>query len=82
MLQLSSVLQYSHSNSYIFDFGEISEPRIFLSSTFSELFLDPGFIVDSKTHQYIAPPEGDSQTTESNIFSLGLIFLRLGLNLV
>eukprot|EP01080_Neovahlkampfia_damariscottae_P009040 gene9040-1137_t len=83
MLQLSIVLQYSHSNSYIFDLGEISEPRIFLSSTFSELFLDPGFIVDSKTHQHITPPEyshGDAPTVEGNIFALGLIFLRLGLN--
>jgi hypothetical protein len=85
MLQLSTVLQFSISNSYIFDFGELSENRIFLSSTYSELYLDPGFIIDSKNNQTVFPPEfvtNEPQTPESNIFSLGLIFLRLCLNIV
>jgi hypothetical protein len=83
MTQLLDALRSLHENNFIFPVGELTEEIIFLNLMCSECYLDAGFLkIEGNPDFKVIPPELNEKMMEkksklTDIFSLGIIFLRL-----
>eukprot|EP01080_Neovahlkampfia_damariscottae_P003208 gene3208-5524_t len=77
MVQLLSAIESRHTQSKYFEFGELREDNIYLSTLYNNLYLDPGIYFENQIYpSYFNPPE-NKISEKSDIYSLGFIFFRL-----
>ena len=77
MIQIFSALECRHSKSKYFEFGELREENIYLSTFYNNLYLDPGIYFENQIYpDYFNPPE-NKISEKSDIYSSGFIFFRL-----
>lgn len=86
--RLASGLNFLHEKDFYFPVGKLNENRIFFENNLeSDLLIDIGFLIpmDSKNGIQILPAEYEETIKFSqkyDIFSLGIIFLRMATGIV
>jgi serine/threonine protein kinase len=84
MIQITSGIEYCHRNEYFFEVGLLTEFNIYFSQKLDHVFVDTGFFCNDDEleipRHYLEDEYGEEikeKSPKHDIFSLGMIFLRL-----